>query len=129
MAHKHLSNRAFGLMFAGVFAVIACVAWLVFDVVLVWIAGVSAAFLVAALTVSAILLPLNRFWGVVARGIGYVNNYILLGLFYYLFIVPTGVILRILKGDPMDRVFDAKAQSYLTPVQRHTSAEVFRDLF
>ena len=86
-------------------------------------------FLAAALTVPNILLPLNRVWRVVARGLGYANNYILLGLFYYLFIVPTGVIFRILRRDPMDRFFDTKAKSYWTSIERQGNAEAFRDLF
>ncbi len=129
MAPNQLSNRAFGLVLSVVFAVIASIAWLVLDVVHVWVPGVSVVFLVAALTVPNILLPLNRVWRVVASGLGYANNYILLGLFYYLLIVPTGVIFRILRHDPMNRFFDTKAKSYWTSIERHGNAEAFRDLF
>ena len=130
MKQSHIvSNRTFGLLFALLFAVIASVAWLAFDVVLFWAVGVSAVFLVSAVTVPGVLLPLNRVWRVVARGLSCANNYILLGLFYYLLIVPTGVIFRILRRDPMDRFFDTKAKSYWTSIERQGNAEAFRDLF
>ena len=75
------------------------------------------------------LLPLNRLWAVFAHRLGHVNNYLLLGLFFYVFIVPAGLILRLLGRDPMCRGFDAKAPTYWTPVTRRTDAETLRDMF
>ena len=129
MVNIRQSERAFGLMFAGVFAVIAGVGWLAFDAQLYWALAVAGAFLVTALAAPWVLLPLNRLWAVFAHRLGGVNNYVVLGLFFYVFIVPAGLILRLLGRDPMSRGFDAKAPTYWTPVTRRTDAETLRDMF
>ena len=123
------SDRAFGLTFATVFAVIAGVGWLVFDAVLYWAMAVALVILAIALALPGILLPFNRLWAVVAHRLGQVNNYVLLGLFFYLIMFPAGLILRLLGWDPMHRVLRPKANTYWTPVGRHTDAETFRDMF
>ncbi len=123
------SDQAFGLMFAAVFAAIAGVGWLAFDARLYWVMAAAGLFLVTALTVPWVLLPLNRLWTVFARRLGRLNNYVVLGLFFYVFIVPAGLILRLLGRDPMSRAFDAKAPTYWTPVTRQTDAETLRDMF
>ncbi len=129
MVNIQQSERAFGLMFAGVFAVIAGVGWLAFDARLYWALAVAGAFLVTALAVPWVLLPLNRLWAVLARRLGRVNNYVVLGLFFYVFVVPAGFILRLLGHDPMCRGFDSKAPTYWAPVTRQTDAETLRDMF
>ncbi len=129
MAGIRQSERAFGLMFAAVFAVIAAVGWLAFDARLYWVMAAAGLFLVTALTVPWVLLPLNRLWTVFARRRGRLNNYVVLGLFFYVFIVPAGLILRLLGRDPMSRAFDAKAPTYWAPVTRQTDAETLRDMF
>lgn len=123
------SDCAFGLTFATVFAGIAGVGWLVFDAVLYWAMVASAVFLVIALALPGILLPFNRLWAVFAHRLGRVNNYVLLGLFFYLIVCPAGLVGRLLGWDPMHRVVRPKANSYWTPVKRQTDAETFRDMF
>ncbi len=129
MAGIRQSERAFGLMFAAVLAVIALVGWLACDARLYWVMAAAGLFLVTGLAVPWVLLPLNRLWAVFARRLGQVNNYLLLGLFFYVFMVPAGLILRLLGRDPMCRGFDAKAPTYWTPVTRRTDAETLRDMF
>ena len=128
MAHIRQSDRALGLTFATVFAVIAGVGWLVFDVVLYWALAASMIFLVIVLTVSWILLPLNRLWAGVGYRVGQLNNYVLLGLFFYLFVIPTGLILRLLGRDPMHRRLNPEARTYWTAVERQAT-ETFQDMF
>ncbi|OAN49228.1 hypothetical protein A6A04_03695 [Paramagnetospirillum marisnigri] len=123
------TNRAFGLTFAAVFAVIAAVGWLVFDARLIWALEVSAVFAVVALAAPLVLLPLNRLWAVLAGGLGHVNNHLILGLFFYGFVTPAGLLMRLIGKDPMTRGIDPAAASYLTPVGRKAGAETYRDLF
>ena len=129
MKESRQTDRAFGLTFATVFGVIAGVGWLVFDAVLYWALAVSAVFLVIALALPGMLLPFNRLWAVFAHRLGHVNNYVLLGLFFYLIVCPAGLLLRLLGWDPMHRVLRPKAHTYWAPVGRHTDAETFRDMF
>jgi len=123
-----LGDRAFGLMFAAVFAVIAGVGLFVYGVVLTWVITASAVFLVLALALPGVLLPLNRLWAGLGVRLGHVSNFVLLGLFFYLFVVPTGLIMRLFT-DPMQRKIDPAAQSYWSTVDRKSDAETYRDLF
>jgi len=123
------SDRAFGLMFAAVFAVLAGVWWLLFDVVVIWAIGVAAAFGGVAILLPWLLLPLNRLWARFAHGLGRVSNFVLLGLFFYLFVLPMGLLLRAVGRDPTNRRPSGEATSYWTPVTRHASPETFPDLF
>jgi hypothetical protein len=123
------SDRAFGITFAVVFAVIPSVGWLVFDAMLNWAWVLSAFFLAMALVAPGALMPLNRLWAGFAHRVGQVSNYLLLGLFFYLLVLPFGLIIRLLGRDPMDRKLDPKTKSYWSPITRRAEAETFRDMF
>ena len=126
---KRLSNRAFGAALAIVFAVMFMIGWLSFDVILVWPLIVAMCLGVIALVVPWVLLPLNRLWHALANLLGQVTNYVVLGIFYFIFIVPLALMLRIFKWDPMGRASSAEIKSYWTDVQRRTNAETLRDMF
>lgn len=128
MTPPRQTDRAFGLMFAAVFAVIAAVGFLAFGLVLAWAIVAAAIFLAIALAAPWILLPLNRLWAVFGRRLGYINNYVLLGAFFYVFVLPTGLIMRLF-GDPLRRKAAPDVASYWSPVTRKTNAETYRDMF
>lgn len=123
------TNRAFGLMFAGVFTAITAVGWLVFDARLLWCLGVAAAFAALALSAPQLLLPLNRLWMHFAARLGHVNNRVLLGLFFYVLVTPMGMAMRAFGNDPMTRARNSGTASYFTPVGRQADTETYRDLF
>ncbi len=129
MSLPQQSDRAFGLTFAVVFAIIAGVGWLAFNATLLWAAAVSAAFLTLALAAPWLLMPLNRLWGRLAYRISLLSNFIILGLFFYIFVFPFGLILRLFGNDPMSRSMDSKKESYWTPVGRNANKETFHDMF
>jgi hypothetical protein len=129
MTQHKLSDRKFGLMFAAVFSVIAVVGWFFFDVILEWALIVAVGFTVVALALPGVLLPFNRLWGVFAERLGRVMNFLLLGLFFYLFLLPIGFIIRLSGRDPMHRNLDPKAKTYFSPVTRHSDEDTFRDMF
>ncbi len=123
------SDRAFGITFAVVFAIITAVTWLVFDARPVWPPAVAAVFLVLALAVPWILMPLNRLWAAFALRLGRVNNFLLLSLFFFLFIFPLGFMIRLFGRDFMCRRLDSSATTYWTPVKRQTDADTLQDMF
>jgi hypothetical protein len=123
------SNRAFGLMMAVAIAVLAGAAWAAFDTFSPWAFAVSGAFLVIALALPWTLLPLNRLWESFAHRLGRFNNFVLLGAFFYLLVVPLGCLLRLFGWDPMGRAPDAHTDTYWTPVQRHADKDTFKDMF
>ncbi len=126
---KLLSDRVFGLTFAAVFALISVAGWFIFNILLVWAMFLCGIFLALSLIAPWILLPLNRMWMWLAHGLGNVVNFLLLGVFFYVVILPFGVAMRLLGKDPMKRRMDPHGRSYWTSVDRHTSAEVFKDMF
>ena len=129
MTHARQSDRAFGLMMAVFFATVFAVGWLVFDARLYWAAAVALVFFAAAAAFPGLLLPVNRLWGRFAYRLGIVNNYLLLGLFFYIIMFPVGLMIRLFGGDAMSRRIDRKRGTYWTAVGRGTTAETLRDLF
>jgi hypothetical protein len=129
MTGVRLSHRNFGLTFATVFFVIGAIGWFWFGVLLYWAFALAAAFLVTAIAFPWILLPLNVLWANFAHRVARLNDFLLLTLFFYVLILPTGVIVRLFGKDPMCRTFESKAKSYWTPVGRHATIETFRDMF
>ena len=123
------SDRAFGLTFAAVFAIIGLVGWLVFEARLIWAPVAASVFLLVALAAPGILLPLNRLWARIAHRVGLFSNALLLGLFFFLFVLPLGLIIRLFGKDPMVRTIDAEAETYWTPVGRQCDRETLTDMF
>lgn len=129
MTPPRLSDRRFGLMIAAVLLVIAGGGWFFFDVVQRWLLVAGILFGLAALAAPGVLLPLNRLWCVLAERLGRAVNYVLLSLFFYLFVLPLGLVLRLLGHDPMQRGRDPDAKTYWTPVTRHTDETTLQDMF
>ncbi len=123
------SDRAFGLTFAAVFAIIGPVGWLVFEARLIWAPVAASVFLLVALAAPGILLPLNRLWARIAHRVGLFSNALLLGSFFFLFVLPLGLIIRLFGKDPMVRTIDAEAETYWTPVGRQCDRETLTDMF
>ncbi len=128
MTPPRQSDRAFGVTFAAVFTVIAAVGFFVFDALLSWALAAALGFLATALLAPGLLLPLNRLWMKFAGRLGHVNNFVLLGAFFYIFVLPAGLIMRLFT-DPMRRKADPAAATYWSPVERKADADTYRDLF
>ncbi len=129
MTPRRPSDRAFGLTFAALFAAIAGVGWLAFEARLAWAWWLAAALLAVAVGAPLLLMPFNRLWGVVAARLGGVVNFVLLASFFYLFVLPLGLILRLTGRDPLSRDTDPQTKTYWTPVGRHTDGETLKDMF
>ena len=129
MNPPRLSDRKFGLVFAALFAIISTVGWYFFDAVLRWAMICSATFLVLTLIVPGVLLPLNRLWGLLAGRIHRVVNFTLLAAFFYLLVLPFGLVMRLFGRDAMERTPVAADSTYWRPVTRHTDETTFSDMF
>ncbi|MHB8622280.1 MAG: SxtJ family membrane protein [Sulfuricaulis sp.] len=121
MAHEDLkrdqqvegsSDRAFGLVLAGLFFVIAggplfhgyAIRW--------WSVGVAAVFALAALVKPALLAGLNRLWIKLGVLLGKVVSPIALGILFYGVITPLGAVRRLAGKDPLHLRLDPDANSY-----------------
>lgn len=124
-----LSDRQFGLAIAGVLCVIGSVAWVLFDAVLIWAFAIAATLVAIALAAPGLLFPINRVWHAFALRIaGLTNRLILLALFY-LVISPVGLLMRMIRIDPLARAPRRSESTYWKPVQRQVNAETLADQF
>jgi hypothetical protein len=124
-----LSDRKFGLIFAAVFAIFTIVGWYFFDVTLRWAMICSGVFLTLALIVPGVLLPINRLWGLLTGRIHRVVNFTLLAVFFYLLILPFGLVMRLFGRDALERTPTAAGKTYWRPVTRHTDETTLPDMF
>ena len=123
MAHEDLSrdqlvegssNRSFGLVFSGVFLLIA--AWPLFHGATPrwWAAGVAAVFAVVAVMRPTLLAGLNHLWIKLGVLLGKVVSPIALGILFYGVIAPIGAVMRIAGKDPLRLKRDGGAASSMT---------------
>jgi hypothetical protein len=109
---KRGSDRAFGLVFATVGVIAAALAyWNAHPSWFWWLAG-AAAFLIIALTVPFILSPANWLWTRFGLGLHRVVQPVVLALLFFGTVLPTGLLMRVVGKDPLNRRLDAKATSY-----------------
>jgi hypothetical protein len=123
------TDRHFGLTFAIVFTAIFGVAWWVFNSPIIWILLVAGIFLVLALAVPGILMPLNRLWAAFSARLAVVSNHLILGAFFLIFIVPVNLVMRLIGRDTMRRSMKSDVISYWTPVNRQATIKNLPDMF
>jgi hypothetical protein len=70
---------------------------------------------VPALLAPATLRPVYNTWMKIGHGIGWVNTRIILGLLFYVMVMPMGLVMRLFGNDPMNRKRDKSASSYRIP--------------
>lgn len=109
---KSSSDRTFGLVFVVVFLVIALWPLMGGEAPRVWSLIVAGVILVVALAVPAILAPLNRLWTRFGLLLHRVVNPVILGLMFYIAVVPVALIMRLVGKDPLQRRFDPQAETY-----------------
>lgn len=109
---KPLDNRVFGLIFAAIFLIIAAWPWFFGGELRMWAAMVCAAFTATALVFPPALTPLNKLWARFGMLMHKVTNPLLMGLVFFLTVLPTGIILRVLGKDPMRRKLEPSSESY-----------------
>jgi len=79
----------------------------------------------------ALLLPttLNmvyRVWMAIGHGLGWINSRIILGIMFFLIILPTSLILRLMGKDPMARTLDKSQTTYRVTSTNRTKDHVER---
>lgn len=106
------SERSFGFVFAVLFLLV--VFWpLTGDGAPNWWALAPAvAFLLAALALPQVLRPLNLAWLRFGLLLHRIISPLILGMLFYLTVLPTGLVMRALRKDPLHLRFDRDAGSY-----------------
>lgn len=106
------SDRGFGFVFAGFFALIGALSWWRGHAGWHWTLPLAALFLLVALVYPRILNPLNRLWLKFGLLLYKVVNPIVLGLLFFLTIAPIGLVMRALGKDFLRLKLDGGARSY-----------------
>src|SRR5262249_1352759 len=123
------TDRHFGITVVAVFLFITVMGWWMFGDIPLWAAPIALTLGGLAWLSPGMLMPLNRLWMMLAQKIAVVNNTIILGAAFYLFVTPLGIILRIVRPDPLLRRIDKSALTYWTSVKRQADRESFSDQF
>jgi hypothetical protein len=106
------SERSFGLVFAGVFALAALLPLWHGHPPRLWALPIAAAFLAAALIRPAVLAPLNRLWFRFGLALGKVMTPVMMGVLFVVAVIPTALVMKLLRKDPLQRRFSSDAVTY-----------------
>lgn len=111
--------RSFGLTVGAVLLVIA--------IVVVWrsgwtpasasyaLGGAGAALIILGVAFPRILKPVHLGWMTLALVLGFIMTRVVLTAVFYLAVMPTGLVLRLLGKDPLHRRIDPEASTYWIP--------------
>jgi hypothetical protein len=109
------SNRSFGTLFVVVFAILGGFSWWNNGTLYPYWLALSG--LTGAVTLLAPdwLTPLNRAWMKLAQILNMIVSPIVLGVIFFVVMLPFGLVMRIKGRDPLRRRYEAAAPSYWIP--------------
>ena len=124
------SDRSFGLVMAGAFAVVTVLnAWHA-GRIWPWTAGLAAALLIAGLLKPAVLNSLNRIWLKFGLLLHRIVNPLIMALLFYGTVLPTGLVLRAMGKDLLRLKREPDASSYwIVRAPPGPSPETMKDQF
>ncbi|MFT6582692.1 MAG: hypothetical protein ACJAU6_003138 [Alphaproteobacteria bacterium] len=106
------SEKSFGFVFAVVFAIIGLLPLLGSGSVRFWALGVAALFVLIALVRPGLLKPLNLIWFKFGLLLHKIVNPVIMGLLFYVTIMPIGLILRLCGKDVLNLRINKNAATY-----------------
>lgn len=106
------SDRGFGIAFAAVFTVIGLIPLPFGGSPRWWAVGTAGALLLTAVVMPCVLSPLNKVWHRIALLLHRIVSGVALILLFYVVVTPTGLVMRLLGKDLLNRRFDRSAASY-----------------
>jgi|TARA_B100000315_G_C14419237_1_gene514739 hypothetical protein len=113
---KISSNRSFGLVFFVVFLLVSL--WpltdegLLTEKIKVVPLFISVVFLILGLLNSKLLTPLNKLWFKFGITLGNIVAPIVMGIIYFLVVTPTGLIMKIIGKDLLNKKYDKNKKTY-----------------
>ena len=106
------SDRGFGFVFAGFFAIVAILRWWKGQGGAEWFAAAAVAMLLIALIRPSVLAPFNRLWTKLALVLSKVMNPVIMGILFFLVVAPIGLLMRLTGKRPLALDLDPAAKSY-----------------
>lgn len=106
------TNRSFGILFFIVFFIIGIWPILSGNELRLWSFIIAIIFLIMGITKSRFLTPLNLAWIKFGEILGVIIAPIIMGLVYFLVVLPTGILMRVLGKDLLKLKFKKNIVSY-----------------
>ncbi len=125
------SNRDFGFLFAGVFALLSAYsAYRGTNVFIVYSLLIASAFvMLVSIFKPVFLLPLNKFWMKLGELMGKIVSPLVLGIIFFLLITPVALVTRLFGRDVL-RLKYINTQSYWVDRDPHGPAgDTFKNQF
>jgi predicted membrane metal-binding protein len=109
---KISSNRNFGLVFFFVFLIVSLWPLINEGSPRYWSIVIAVIFLILGLLNSKLLTPLNKLWFKFGLFLGFIISPIIMGIIFFLVIAPTGLVMKLMGKDLLDKKYDNKKKSY-----------------
>ena len=106
------SEKSFGVVFSIVFLIVALYPLINSEGLRIWALVVSIIFFLLAFLAPKILVLPNKLWFKFGLLIGSIVAPIVITLIYFVTVVPTGLIMRLLGKDLLKQKLDNNAKSY-----------------
>ena len=116
------SNKSFGIVFFIVFLIIGLYPLINQEEFRVWAIFISLIFLILGLINSKLLTPLNKAWIKFGILLGNIISPLVLGIIFFLIVLPTGLLMRLLKKNFLGLKFDKNLQSYWINKEKQLSS-------
>ena len=109
---KISTNRNFGLVFFLVFLIVALWPLKYEEDVRLWSLSLSIIFFILGILNSKLLTPLNKLWFKFGIFLGSIVSPVVMGLVYFLVVVPVGMFMRLLGKDLLKQNKIENASTY-----------------
>jgi hypothetical protein len=112
MIQEKSSDKSFGIVFSIVFLIIALYPLVSSEQVRLWALAISIVFFFLAFAAPKILTLPNKLWFKFGILLGSIIAPIVMALVYFITVLPTGLIMRLLGKDLLKQKLDKNAKSY-----------------
>ena len=106
------SEKSFGVVFSIVFLIVALYPLINYESLRIWALVVSIIFFLLAFLAPKILALPNKLWFKFGLLIGSIVAPIVMAFVYFVTVLPTGLIMRLLGKDLLKQKLDKNAKSY-----------------
>lgn len=106
------SEKSFGVVFSIVFLIIALYPITNSEDIHLWAIFISAVFLLLAFIAPQVLALPNKLWFKFGMLLGSIIAPVVMALVYFITVLPTGLIMRLLGKDLLKQKLDKNAKSY-----------------
>ncbi|MBI2495064.1 MAG: hypothetical protein HYY59_07510 [Candidatus Omnitrophica bacterium] len=123
-------ERSFGLSVGLIFGLLAAFALWRGRPAVGWVCGlIAVALVVPALTRPAWLRIPSRLWWRLARALGWVNTRVLLSVFFFFVVTPTGLVMRLCGWDPLHRRRASRGSGWVPHSERYRDPKHYERMY